>query len=271
MATPNIGLPEMPAGTFQPSVPFNEAMQIIDALLPLMVEAELNTPPTTVAGDAGKRWAVGSSPTGAWVGHSGDIALCVGANLWDFIEPLTGIELYNKSADEYFYYDGSSWQPRVGSLAAANIASFSTFTWTGSIDIAVGATLNLGTLSLTTDPDSDAGVTIVSNLFKFPPKAAHTPIFFRFRINGSLPGAGSAREFYYEMRRPDLTTVVGAENIVKIDGTSIGNRDKTLVSYARGVTDPFAVDGIALFVNNTSGQILTLSSVTLIIQRIGVA
>lgn len=96
MSTPNANLPEMPQNSFQPSVPFNQAMQTIDALLPLAVESmALTAPPSTGTGDAGKRWIPAAGATGAWAGKAGQVALCTGVGLWVFILPPPYIVAYN--------------------------------------------------------------------------------------------------------------------------------------------------------------------------------
>lgn len=110
MSTPNVNLPDMPSDSFQPSVPFNEAMQTIDALLPLAVQSmALTAPPATVAGDAGKRWIPATGATGAWSGHVGDVALCTGADLWVFIEPPPYIVAYNIATGTEFRNIAGTW------------------------------------------------------------------------------------------------------------------------------------------------------------------
>lgn len=86
MATPNLNLPNTPAGATDISVAYNEAIQIIDALLPLVVQSmALTAPPSTVSGDVGKRWIVAAAPTGVWAGQAGKVALCTAADTWKFI------------------------------------------------------------------------------------------------------------------------------------------------------------------------------------------
>lgn len=86
MATPNLGLPNTPAGATDISVAYNEAVQIIDALLPLVVQSmALITPPSTLAGDVGKRWIPAAGATGAWAGQAGKVALCTAPDTWKFI------------------------------------------------------------------------------------------------------------------------------------------------------------------------------------------
>lgn len=42
----------------------------------------------------------------------------------------------------------------------------------------------------------------------------------------------------------------------------IANRDNVLATYTLGSTDPFMVDGIQLGMFNISGQVITLTSVS---------
>lgn len=110
MTTPNLNLPQMPQNTFQPSVDFNSAMQIIDALLGLApLDKDLNIPPTTTAGDAGKTWIVGLTPTGAWAGQTNKIAVCTGANLWTFLNPKNGLLARVQDEAKFYFYDGAIW------------------------------------------------------------------------------------------------------------------------------------------------------------------
>ena len=110
MSTPNLGLETVPANSLQPSVPINDALQLLDALVQLAVEdKDLSAPPTTVAADAGKRWIVGASATGDWAGHDDEIALCTGENLWRFIVAGEGFRAWviDEAAD--YRYTSGAW------------------------------------------------------------------------------------------------------------------------------------------------------------------
>lgn len=110
MSTPNLNLPNMPQNSLQPSVPYNEAMQILDALVGLAFQAIATTaPPTTVAGDAGKCWLIPTGATGAWVGKTDQIALCTGANLWAYIVPKVGLHGYSIVDDKDMRYKSTGW------------------------------------------------------------------------------------------------------------------------------------------------------------------
>lgn len=113
--TPNLDLPEMAGNTFQPSVPYNEAMKRLDAIVVLVIEdMGLVTPPTTVSGDVGKRWIVPTGATGDWAGHATDIALCTAPGLWLFLDPgyawRAWILLNNTtSLNKYYRFNGTTW------------------------------------------------------------------------------------------------------------------------------------------------------------------
>lgn len=88
MPTPNLGLPVVPNGSNNITLAFNQLAQIVDAFVPLVAQTmTLSAPPATVEGDAGKRWIIGASPTGAWAGAAGKVALCTGAGTWTILNP----------------------------------------------------------------------------------------------------------------------------------------------------------------------------------------
>lgn len=108
--TPNLNLEQMPQNSTQPSVPYNDAMQVLDALLQSNVlDKDLTTPPATVVGDIGKRWLVPTGATGAWSGNATRIALCVGANLWRFIVPRPGFRVYVVDENIDYRFNGTAW------------------------------------------------------------------------------------------------------------------------------------------------------------------
>ena len=110
MSTPNLDLEQVPNNSLQPSVPINDALQALDALVHLAVEdKDLTTPPTTVSGDEGKRWIVGTAATGAWSGKDGQIALCTAADTWRFFAPNEGWRARVKDEDITYEYSGSGW------------------------------------------------------------------------------------------------------------------------------------------------------------------
>lgn len=80
--------------------------------------------------------------------------------------------------------------------------------------------------------------------------------------------AGTAREWRTQTRRTNGTTVVGSDASVKVQGTDIASRDNVLATYTLGSTDPFMVDGIQLGMLNISGQVITLTAVSVRVMQI---
>ena len=112
MPTPILNLPIAPGGATDLSVAFNQAMQILEAFTPLVVQdKDLSAPPATVAGDVGNRWIIGAAPTGAWAGHAYEIALCTAAGVWQFIAPPAYITAYVIDEAIDYRYDGVAWTP----------------------------------------------------------------------------------------------------------------------------------------------------------------
>lgn len=111
MATPNIGLPTAPSGSTNISAVYNDAMQVLDALTPLVViDKDLAVPPVTVDGDAGKRWLVAAGGTGAWgTFPTGTIALCTAANQWRALPPKEGFKAWVIDELAEYRYSAGAW------------------------------------------------------------------------------------------------------------------------------------------------------------------
>jgi hypothetical protein len=144
------------------------------------------------------------------------------------------------------------------------------FTWTGSQTVTDGQYRNFFTLSgITKEADGTAGLTQTASTIMFPAKSKWSQVIFSVRITGSIGGpSGTSREWLTQTRRPDGTTVVGSDGDVKFSGTDISNRDTSLISWTKNNSDPFTVNGIQVGLFNTSGQTITLTSVSIRVQRI---
>jgi hypothetical protein len=163
---------------------------------------------------------------------------------------------------------GNPAQPVINNYASQ--VQQDIFNWTGSQVIAAGAWLNFFSLpSITPQPNQSVGVTFSSGLAFLPARAGLSQVIVSPRVTGSIGGpAGTAREWLTQLRRPDGTTVIGSNSSVKVDGTSITNRDANLISWSQGVTDFFTVNGFQLGIANTTGQSITITSLSIRIQRI---
>lgn len=121
MSTPNLGMPNVPTGTLEPSIPLNDALQLLDALVPGVVQAITATPPTTVSGDAGKVWIVDGSATGAWAGHDDELAISTGADLWRYVTPQDGWRFHNLDDGDDYRLDSGAWTAVSGGGGSGDV------------------------------------------------------------------------------------------------------------------------------------------------------
>ena len=110
MSTPRFGLTTVPTNTTNPSVPVNDALLVLDAMIDTATQSKtLTAPPATVAGDRGKVWIPAATATGAWAGKEKQLAICTGADAWQFVSPPTGKRVYNIADTTSYLYNGSAW------------------------------------------------------------------------------------------------------------------------------------------------------------------
>lgn len=92
----------------------------------LVVQDTLNAPPGSPV--AGQYWIVGSSPSGAFSGHAGDLARYTGSG-WTFLDPEDGWAVSHAAYGFSVLYDSGTWSGRSGS----EVQTFTTAgadTWT---------------------------------------------------------------------------------------------------------------------------------------------
>ncbi|MEP9011501.1 protease [Enterobacter kobei] len=143
------------------------------------------------------------------------------------------------------------------------------FNWTGSQTIANAAFLNFLSLAgITQQTGGTAGVTVAAGVAKLPAKTKPSGVTFSFRITGTVGGSsGTAREWKFQTRRANGTTIIGSTDASKTSGNSIDNRDSVLESHTSGAADPFTTEGVIVGLQNDSGATITLTSVSVRIYR----
>ncbi len=105
MSTPNLTLPLLAAAQAQKHVTHNEALEILDAVVQLTVQAfDATTPPTSPS--EGQVWALGASPTGAWAGQGNKLAAYYNGG-WIFVTPRAGWRA--TLGTEIRVWSGSAW------------------------------------------------------------------------------------------------------------------------------------------------------------------
>jgi hypothetical protein len=105
--TPNLGLPYIMAAQSQKHVTHNEAIRALDALVQLAVlDRDLAAPPVSPA--EGARYIVGGSPTGAWSGHTDEVA-AYQDGAWMLYAPVEGWIAWIADEDVAVVWDGTTW------------------------------------------------------------------------------------------------------------------------------------------------------------------
>lgn len=138
MSTANLELPYLTTNILDPSLPVNECLMILDALVPhAVVDKDLNTPPTTTDADAGKVWIVGPSPTGRWdaLALPNDLAVWRGVNSEHYITPKEGWIFYVIDEDAEYLFDGSDWVLFSGGGGGAARDTVSALATSGSVGV----------------------------------------------------------------------------------------------------------------------------------------
>lgn len=78
-----------------------------------VINQTTNTPPTLTGG--GNQYIVGSSPTGAWSGKAGYIAIDEGS-AWGLYQPATGWRAFDVDQGNDYRYSGSAWVSQSGAI-----------------------------------------------------------------------------------------------------------------------------------------------------------
>lgn len=107
--TTNLSLPTWDEGNTEPNLVFNQLLAASDALIQCVVQAITATPP--VSPTLGWGWIVDASPTGDWVGHTGEIAVAVTGG-WVYYLPENGWAAFVVSEAEDYQLVAGAWAPR---------------------------------------------------------------------------------------------------------------------------------------------------------------
>lgn len=121
--SPRLNLPFIQPAQAQKHVTHNEAIRVLDGIVQLVIEAfDAETPPTTP--NDGDTYALGSTPTGAWAGHSADLAIWLDAG-WTFVTPSAGWRAVEAGTTTLSIHDGSGWvaasEPDLNNLSGVGI------------------------------------------------------------------------------------------------------------------------------------------------------
>lgn len=111
MSTANLNLPTLTASQAAKEITHNEALAILDAIVPGRVQAANVTDPETLTPSDSQVWIVASGAVNAWAGHDGDLAVYY-AGEWFFVTPEQGWQVWNAwSTGMLLIHDGADWRP----------------------------------------------------------------------------------------------------------------------------------------------------------------
>lgn len=117
--TANLDLPRILPAQAQKHVTHNEALQLLDAVVQLVVQGfDVQTPPATPG--EGEVWALGAVPTGAWEGQAGRLAVRVGTG-WLFVTPRPGWRAWGRAEADLRIWDGAGWGSLFSGCAGLGI------------------------------------------------------------------------------------------------------------------------------------------------------
>jgi hypothetical protein len=120
MATsPVFGLPYVSESQASPEITHNGALNMLQMIAAGIVQATQNAPPGSPV--EGQVWLVGTTPTGAWVGHANALAGWFGG-AWLFVPGVSsagstivmgaahsGLEVYDVGAAVTKRWNGTTW------------------------------------------------------------------------------------------------------------------------------------------------------------------
>ena len=115
--TPRWALPLLTAGQAQKEITHNEALTLLDLVVPPGVGGVgLATPPDAPV--PGQAWVVGDQPVAAWKDRAAMLAGWTEGG-WRFLPPRQGLSVWNKAEQCRSDWDGAAW--RTGRVVAREL------------------------------------------------------------------------------------------------------------------------------------------------------
>ncbi len=99
--TANAQLPLLLSGQSQKELFVNQSLAVLDALVPMAVEAVQDQPPSDPI--EGQCYLVSSAGTGDWSDHSDALAIRVGGG-WHYVNPTVGMAMFDRATNERLVY-----------------------------------------------------------------------------------------------------------------------------------------------------------------------
>lgn len=136
----NLALPFIQPAQAQKHVTHNEAIERLDLIVQLTVQAfDATIPPASPA--EGRIWAVGAGATEAWAGADGALAAFAGGG-WFFVTPIPGWRAWDIAGDALRVFTGGIWvtlEPDFDNLEGIGVNAV--YDGTNRVSVAADATL----------------------------------------------------------------------------------------------------------------------------------
>lgn len=121
--TTRLGLPLMAAAQAQKHVTHNEALELIDSAVQLVLDATgTQSPPADP--QVGETHAIGEAPTGSWTDYAGYIAQWQSTQ-WIFVLPKAGWRAWHHPSGMMLVFDGNEWSDALQNLQGIGISAIS--------------------------------------------------------------------------------------------------------------------------------------------------
>ncbi|UVO52979.1 DUF2793 domain-containing protein [Sphingomonas sp. SUN039] len=107
LQTDRLALPLLATAQAQKEMTHNEALALLDAIVQPVVAA-VSPASVPTAPVPGQGWIVGLSPTGAWSGHAGALAVWTSGG-WRFVAPFEGMVVWSAADAMPFRRTAAGW------------------------------------------------------------------------------------------------------------------------------------------------------------------
>ena len=111
-----------------------------------------NAPPASPV--APVAYIIGPSPTGAWAGKAGQLAICLADGAYTYIVPDEGDEVWDKTLNNKYVFNGTAWISAAGAFVDTKMV-----TYTSVVALTAGIPLDA------TSPQIGEGTEIISTTF----------------------------------------------------------------------------------------------------------
>ena len=186
---------------------------IIGAKASFIIKVEnqtTNAPPGSPT--APTAYIIGPSPTGAWAGNAGMLAICLVSGSFTIIAPVAGDQVYDKAQQITVTFNGSAWVPTAGGVLNSKIAGITpatTFTSGGAGSY---------TFSYSTPPTTAFIYEEDSRTLTYTAKAAGNKLIFHYSFQATCTNAAVVALF-----QDTISNAVAWQFISPIGGAYLGS------------------------------------------------